>query len=663
MKTRIAGLAISTLMTLAACDEPIAPRAPRVPQPGRPAFDHASNTYAMAYTQCEGLGSYCGVVVSHADGTVSQYHGGASGYGGANWAPDASKLAVSDWQDILVISLSGGQTVNLTNGIGSNYGPAWSPDGARIAFGSNRDGQPSLYVMRASDGGDVIRLTSGTEMSGKPTWSPDSRRLAFTCGVMGTSADVCVVNADGSGFARLTTTGTDGGADWSPDGTRIAFVTYRFSVDGYGDIATMAPDGSNVTRISRQSVQYPGGLDWSPGGTSIAYSRPYCSVFPDDCLGENGGGSEGDVLFYGVRFVMNADGTGVGAIGLGQEPKWQPGRPDPPPTTDQPPVARFTYSCPSLTCSFDGSTSSDDHGISRYSWTFGDGAAVDGAARSSVHAYATPGTYRVALTVTDLDGHTASVTQDVTTGPDQAPVAGFSWSCGSARRCYFNGGSSSDDNGVVSLAWTFGDGSSGSGSFLDHVYAANGTYDVTLTVQDNGGQTNSVTHRVTVVDGPPIASFSSSCGVKRACTFNSSASSDDYGIVARTWTFGDGSSVSNLFAPAHSYAVNGDYDVTLIVRDAAGQTNSLTQRVTVVDAVPVARFTYSCTNTTCTLDGRTSTDDFGVTSHRWDLGSYGILGGSLVTIRLKGRSSFSATLVVSDEAGQTNSTTQEVSPR
>jgi PKD repeat protein len=75
----------------------------------------------------------------------------------------------------------------------------------------------------------------------------------------------------------------------------------------------------------------------------------------------------------------------------------------PPPTANQLPTAAFTASCSALTCSFDGSASSDQEGpVQSYAWTFGDGGAASGAVTS--HTFATPGTYQVALAVTDGGG-------------------------------------------------------------------------------------------------------------------------------------------------------------------------------------------------------------------------------------------------------------------
>ncbi|WP_300028066.1 PKD domain-containing protein, partial [uncultured Maribacter sp.] len=62
----------------------------------------------------------------------------------------------------------------------------------------------------------------------------------------------------------------------------------------------------------------------------------------------------------------------------------------------------------------------------------------------------------------------------------------------------FNGSSSSDDNGIVSYEWDFGDGDTGSGVQLSHVYTSSGTYNAVLTVTDSSGQTATDTLEITV---------------------------------------------------------------------------------------------------------------------------------------------------------------------
>jgi serine protease len=79
---------------------------------------------------------------------------------------------------------------------------------------------------------------------------------------------------------------------------------------------------------------------------------------------------------------------------------------------DNPPTASFTFSCSGLTCSFNGSGSSDDNGISNYSWSFGDGSSGSGATTS--RTYAAGGSYSVTLTVRDTANQTNSQTRTVT---------------------------------------------------------------------------------------------------------------------------------------------------------------------------------------------------------------------------------------------------------
>jgi serine protease len=82
------------------------------------------------------------------------------------------------------------------------------------------------------------------------------------------------------------------------------------------------------------------------------------------------------------------------------------------PPVDSPPSASFTFSCVLLTCTFDGSGSTDNNGISRYAWNFGDSQTGSGA--NVAHTYASGGTFTVVLTVTDTANQTDSESRSVT---------------------------------------------------------------------------------------------------------------------------------------------------------------------------------------------------------------------------------------------------------
>jgi len=238
------------------------------------------------------------------------------------------------------------------------------------------------------------------------------------------------------------------------------------------------------------------------------------------------------------------------------------------------PTASFTSSCTDLTCSFNGSGSSDSDGtISSYSWSFG------GSGVNASNTFASAGTYAVTLTVTDNNGATGSVTNNVTvTAPpvNVAPTASFTSSC-TDLTCSFNGSGSSDSDGTISsYSWSFG----GSGVTASNTFAGTGTYSVTLTVTDNNGATGSSTQNVSVTAPPvnvaPTASFTSSC-TDLTCSFDGSGSSDSDGTISSySWSFGgSGVTASNTFASA------GTYSVTLTVTDNNGATGSSTQNVSV----------------------------------------------------------------------------------
>jgi serine protease len=86
---------------------------------------------------------------------------------------------------------------------------------------------------------------------------------------------------------------------------------------------------------------------------------------------------------------------------------------------DSPPSASFTFSCVLLTCTFDGSASTDDNGISSYAWNFGNGQSGSGAVVS--HTYASGGTFTVQLTVTDTASQTDSESRSVTVSGGSGP--------------------------------------------------------------------------------------------------------------------------------------------------------------------------------------------------------------------------------------------------
>ena len=215
--------------------------------------------------------------------------------------------------------LSDGSLPDTTAFPGPGHGeePAQLPDG-RIVFSSYRDGNQEIYVMDAA-GGDPVNLTLHEAWDASPVWSPDGRRIAFVSDrngdveVWGThlNTEVFVMNADGSGVEQVTYNALSKSAEgpaWSPDGSSIAFsrseTTGIFvlelssgelrlvSEDRWAWSPSWSPDGRWIAHIGRggnlwvmavdggQALQLTFGDEfwdedptWSPDGTRIVFVR------------------------------------------------------------------------------------------------------------------------------------------------------------------------------------------------------------------------------------------------------------------------------------------------------------------------------------------------------------------------------------------------------
>ncbi len=321
---------------------------------------------------------------------------------------------------------------------------------------------------------------------------------------------------------------------------------------------------------------------------------------------------------------------------------------------DNGPTAAFTSSMSGYTVSVDASASSDDLGITSYAWAWGDG--MTGTGMITTHTYAAFGTYTVTLTVTDTIGQTASVSHDVTT-LDNKPVASFT-ATATGWVLSVDASASSDDRGIVSYDWTFGDGGTGTGITTTHIYSASNTYTVTLTVTDTIGQTGSESKSVIILDNPPTAAFTISL-VGYTVSVDASSSSDDFGITSYAWNWGD-SNVGSGKTATHTYSAPGTYSITLTVTDTVGQTNMLSKPVQIVDNPPVAAFTPTVAGLDVSVDASASSDDFGITSYAWAWGDGATGSGVTATHTYASPGTKTITLTVTDTIGQTNAVSHDV---
>ena len=236
---------------------------------------------------------------------------------------------------------------------------------------------------------------------------------------------------------------------------------------------------------------------------------------------------------------------------------------------------------------FDGSGSYDPDGeIVSYDWDWGDDTD-HGTGETSTHTYAEAGVYTATFTVTDSQGIQTSSTFEVTVYdapviPEMEDMTGVS-----GVEMDFDASDAYDPDGsIVSYDWDWGDSSTyGSGATPSHVYAADGTYTVTLKVTDSQGVITTTTFSVTVHDAPVAVISASSLKLfwEELGSFDGTGSYDpDGSIVSYDWDWGDGSDHNTTSTAMHNWTAKGTYTVTLTVTDDDGISSSATVTVTVV---------------------------------------------------------------------------------
>jgi TolB protein len=202
------------------------------------------------------------LIVDAADGGSPEivFPGANVGYGSVGWYPDGSRLLFTradlagDGRARLFSSLLDGSDLTRIGG-GAKSSASLSPDMTRIVYG-DRHGR--IGVIDADGSDQTLLVDRG--WNAEPAWSPDGATIAFVRRVQG-SNDIFTMAPDGTGRERVTETGRDElGPVWSPDGTRILFPRIFDVVVTRTDLWTMAPDGSSVQRLTDDAVfQWPVG--------------------------------------------------------------------------------------------------------------------------------------------------------------------------------------------------------------------------------------------------------------------------------------------------------------------------------------------------------------------------------------------------------------------
>jgi PKD repeat protein len=384
-----------------------------------------------------------------------------------------------------------------------DFGDGTSASGITASHGYAAKGSYRVTLTVTDSGG----LTGANAQTVATTDIPPTARFSFSC----------------TGL----TCSFDGGASADPDGT-IRQYYWSFG-DGYGALGSSSAqntypqagsytvrlevvDDAGLAAVSDQTVTVVGTSTNVPPTASFSYS---CSSLTCHFDGSGSSDSDGTIVAYQWDFGDHSGAStstptidhsypqaGSYSVTLTVTDNGKASATSGPQTvtvTNVPPTASFTVSCSGLSCSFDGSGSSDPDGtIKSYWWNFGDGSAL-GVGSTTAHTYAQNGSYILTLTVIDNGGLNATATKTVTVGPNAPPSVAFSFSC-TGLTCSFDGSGSADSDGTIAAySWSFGDGTSGSGKTTTHPFAGAASYTVTLTVTDNGGATATVSKAVTTI--------------------------------------------------------------------------------------------------------------------------------------------------------------------
>jgi Tol biopolymer transport system component len=270
-----------------------------------------------------------------------------------------SKLFFTHDAEIFVMTPDGSHPHALTANDRSDFDPAWSADGRQLAYSSS-GADADVWVINADGTGDhdVSNDPHGPDI--QPAWSPDGAHIAFVKQDFDGTSAIWVMDADGSNQLQLTGSGAVSvRPNWSPDGTKIAFAS---NGAGNFELYTVAPDGTNRTRLTFTETSQEDNPNWSPNGLLIAFDAcvsptnpcpgsPNNEIFAmrangtdrrqltdDPKIDANPAWSPDgtEIVFRSDRapdgtqlWKMNADGSGVVQLTFvpylgGVDPDWQP---------------------------------------------------------------------------------------------------------------------------------------------------------------------------------------------------------------------------------------------------------------------------------------------------------------------------------------------------
>lgn len=227
------------------------------------------------------------------------------------------KIAFARSGEIYTILPDGTGMTNITNNAANDGEPSWSPDGLKLLFSSDRDGNTEIYRMNSESDPNPTRLTNNTSFDLSPSYSPDGSSIVFYSFRDG-NYEIYKMNSDGSNQVRLTNnTIADTYPAFSPDGARIVFVNAGTGGADKPNLWSMNADGSDPHALGTAPGIFPGyeRPSYSPDGTKIIYtytadpqSQPRAGWVAD------ADGSHRVQVIGGIYPTYSADGAKVSFI-------------------------------------------------------------------------------------------------------------------------------------------------------------------------------------------------------------------------------------------------------------------------------------------------------------------------------------------------------------